>query len=98
MLSVMTSEQYVDGGWSDSGYSNPDYDALFAEQQMTLDDTARQKIIWEMQELVFNDRAYIVMWYDDVLQAYRSDKFTGFIEYPTGVDAFQSLMNVEPVK
>jgi peptide/nickel transport system substrate-binding protein len=98
MLSVMTSEQYVDGGWSDSGYSNPDYDALFAQQQMTLDDTARQKIIWEMQEMVFNDRAYIVMWYDDVLQAYRSDKFTGFIEYPTGVDAFQSLMNVEPVK
>jgi peptide/nickel transport system substrate-binding protein len=98
MLSVMTSEQYVDGGWSDSGYSNPDYDALFAEQQMTLDDTARQKIIWEMQEMVFNDRAYIVLWYDDVLQAYRSDKFTGFIEYPTGIDAFQSLMNVEPVK
>lgn len=98
MLSVMTSEQYVDGGWSDSGYSNPAYDELFAQQQMTLDDTARQKIIWEMQEMLFNDRPYIVLWYDDVLQAYRSDRFSGFIEYPTGIDAFQSLMNVEPVK
>jgi peptide/nickel transport system substrate-binding protein len=98
MLSVMTSEQYIEGGWNDSGYSNPEYDELFAEQQMTIDDTARQKIIWEMQEMLFNDRAYIVLWYDDVLQAYRSDRFTGFIEYPTGIDAFQSLMNVEPVK
>lgn len=97
MLSVMTSEQYVEGGWSDSGYSNPEYDELFAQQQMTLDDTARQKIIWDMQEMLFNDRPYIVLWYDDVLQAYRSDRFTGFIEYPTGIDAFQSLMNVEPV-
>ena len=98
MLSVMTSEQYVEGGWSDSGYSNPVYDELFAQQQQTLDDAARQKIVWEMQEMVFNDRPYIVLWYDDVLQAYRSDRFTGFIEYPTGIDAFQSLMNVEPVK
>ncbi len=98
MLSVMTSEQYAEGGWSDSGYSNPAYDELFAQQQMTIDDAARQKIIWEMQEMVFNDRPYIVLWYDNVLQAYRSDKFTGFIEYPTGIDAFQSLMNVEPVK
>ncbi len=98
MLSVMTSEQYVEGGWNDSGYSNPVYDELFAQQQQTLDDAARQKIVWEMQEMVFNDRPYIVLWYDDVLQAYRSDRFTGFIEYPTGIDAFQSLMNVEPVK
>jgi len=98
MLSVMTSEQYVEGGWSDSGYSNPVYDELFAQQQRTLDDAARQKIVWEMQEMVFNDRPYIVLWYDDVLQAYRSDRFAGFIQYPTGIDAFQSLMNVEPVK
>jgi peptide/nickel transport system substrate-binding protein len=76
----------------------PVYDALYAQQQQALDDAARQKIVWEMQEMVFNDRPYIVLWYDNVLQAYRSDKFTGFIEYPTGIDAFQSLMNVEPVK
>lgn len=98
MLSVMTSEQYEEGGWSDSGYSNPAYDELFAQQQMTLDENERQKIVWEMQEMLFNDRPYIVLWYDDVLQAYRSDRFTGFIEYPTGIDAFQSLMNVEPVQ
>ena len=98
MLSVMTSDQYAEGGWSDSGYSNPEYDRLYAEQQIVLDETERQKIIWQMQEMVFNDRPYIVLWYGNILQAYRSDRFTGFIESPLGIDSFQSLLNVEPVK
>lgn len=98
MLSVMTGEQFVEGGWSDSGYSNPEYDAMYYQQQQVLDQNERQKIVWEMQEMVFNDRPYIVLWYDNVLQAYRSDRFTGFLDYPTGIDAFQSILNVEPVK
>ncbi len=98
MLSVMTSDQYVEGGWSDSGYSNPEYDRLYIEQQKAVKPEERQKIVWEMQEMVFNDRPYIVLWYGNILQAYRSDRFTGFIESILGIDSFQSLMNVEPVQ
>ena len=98
MLSVMTSDQYVEGGWSDSGYSNPEYDQLYAEQQQVLDEAERQKIVWQMQEMVYKDRPYIVLWYGNILQAYRSDRFTGFVESPLGIDSFQSLLNVEPVK
>ena len=98
MLSVMTGDQYVEGGWSDSGYTNADYDQKYLEQQQVLDKTERQKIVWDMQEMVFNDRPYIVLWYGNILQAYRSDRFTGFIESPIGIDSFQSLMNVEPVQ
>lgn len=98
MLSVMTSDQYVEGGWSDSGYSNPEYDQLYAAQQQILDEAERQKIIWQMQEMVYKDRPYIVLWYGNILQAYRSDRFTGFVESPLGIDSFQSLLNVEPVK
>ncbi len=98
MLSVMTSSQYVEGGWSDSGYSNPEYDRLYLEQQKAIEPEERQKIVWKMQEMVFNDRPYIVLWYGNILQAYRSDHFTGFIESLLGIDSFQSLMNVEPVR
>lgn len=99
MLSVLTSDQFVDGGWSDSGYSNPDYDALYLKQQETTDRNERQKIVWQMQEMVFNDRPYIVYWYPDALQAYRSDHFRNFLE--TGVLDIQSsdsLQQVEPVQ
>ncbi len=98
MLSVMTGEQYVEGGWSDSGYSNPEYDQLYLEQQKLLDMNERQKIVWKMQEMVFNDRPYIVLWYGNILQAYRSDRFTGFLESPLGLDSFQSILVVEPVQ
>jgi peptide/nickel transport system substrate-binding protein len=98
ILSVLTTDQFVDGGWSDSGYHNPEYDKLYLEQQRLVDRTARQQVIWRMQELAFNERPYIVLDYEDKLQAYRSDRFTGFIESPLGIESMQSLLSVEPVK
>jgi peptide/nickel transport system substrate-binding protein len=98
MLSVMTSEQFVEGGWSDSGYSNPEYDQLYLDQQTVTDRTERQKIVWQMQDMVFNDRPYVLLYYDDGVEAYRTDRFTGFIESPIGILACISLQQVEPVK
>lgn len=98
MLSVMTSDQYVEGGWSDSGYSNPEYDQLYLDQQQALDENERQKIVWKMQELLFRDKPYIILYYGNDLEAYRSDKFTNFLNSPLGITSFQSLLQVEPVK
>ena len=98
ILSVLTTDQFVSGGWSDSGYHNPEYDQLYLDQQKAIDKTERQQIIWKMQEMAFNDRPYIVLWYEKLLQAYRSDRFTGFIESPLGIDIAQSLVQVKPVK
>lgn len=98
ILSVLTTDQFVSGGWSDSGYHNPQYDQLYLDQQKAIDKNERQRIIWQMQELVFNDRPYIVLYYEKLLQAYRSDRFTGFIESPLGIDIMQSLMQVKPIQ
>ena len=98
ILSVLTTDQFVEGGWSDSGYHNPEYDQLYLDQQQLVDKTARQQAIWKMQEMVFNDMPYIVLFYEDLLQAYRTDRFTGFIESPLGIEATDSLLNVAPVK
>jgi peptide/nickel transport system substrate-binding protein len=98
ILSVMTTDQFVEGGWSDSGYSNPVYDQLYMDQQTILDKNQRQQVIWQMQEMVYNDRPYIVLWYDYMLEAYRSDRFTGFVVSPLAIEAAVSLVQVEPVK
>jgi len=98
ILSVMTTGQFVEGGWSDSGYHDAEYDQLYLDQQQAVDKTERQQMIWRMQEMVFNDRPYITLYYEDQLQAYRSDRFTGFIESPLGIEAGLSLLNVEPVQ
>jgi peptide/nickel transport system substrate-binding protein len=98
ILSVLITDQFVEGGWSDSGYHNPEYDQLYLDQQQLVDKTARQQAIWKMQEMVFNDMPYIVLFYEDLLQAYRTDRFTGFVESPLGIEATESLLNVAPVK
>ena len=48
--------------------------------------------------MVFNDRPYIVLYYEKLLQAYRSDRFTGFIPSPLGIDIAASLVQVKPVE
>jgi peptide/nickel transport system substrate-binding protein len=98
ILSVLTTDQFVEGGWSDSGYHNPDYDKLYLDQQHLVDKTQRQQTILKMQNMVFNDRPYIVLVYENMLQAYRSDRYKGFIVSPQGIESTPSLMNVEPVQ
>ena len=66
------------GGNNDIYYSNPQYDDLYAQQASELDLTKRVDLVDQAQQLFYDDSAYIVMWYQDKLQAYRSDTWTGW--------------------
>ena len=57
VLSVVMCNQY--GGWSDTAYCNPEYDELYKQQGVTIDQDERREIVWEMQEILYNDRPYI---------------------------------------
>jgi peptide/nickel transport system substrate-binding protein len=74
-LSIFTCAETEDGGWSDSGYCNADYDALYHQQSVTLDENARRDIIWQMQQKLFDDKPYIPVVYPQAISAYRSDRF-----------------------
>jgi peptide/nickel transport system substrate-binding protein len=56
-----------------------------------------------MQKMVYDANAYIVTEYYDYLQAYRTDRFTGFVPQPDpdGAILFQygifSYLNIKPV-
>ncbi|MBI3243885.1 MAG: ABC transporter substrate-binding protein [Chloroflexi bacterium] len=100
ILSIMLCDQFVVGGWSDSGYCNSDYDQLYLDQQKSGDPADRQQIIWKMQEMLFKDNPYIVLYNYDDLYAYRSDRFTNFqLDQPNAniTDALV-LQHAEPVK
>jgi peptide/nickel transport system substrate-binding protein len=104
ILSIMLCDQFEVGGWSDSGYCNAEYDQLYLDQQRASDPAQRQALIYKMQELLFRDKPYIVLYNYDSLEAYRSDRFTNFPDFVANpsltvslVSAF-SLSKVEPVK
>jgi peptide/nickel transport system substrate-binding protein len=97
-LSVFTCDQrsYREGGelqpgLSDGFYCNPDYDALYAKQKTQIDPAERAATVKEMQKILYDDVPYLVEYYYDDLQAYRSDRIAGVVRQPApdGVIAFQ---------
>jgi peptide/nickel transport system substrate-binding protein len=98
LLSTMITSE-IPTGMSETGYSNPTYDQLFNQQAITVDPNAREQIVWEMQQIVFDDIVYIIPFYMDAVQAYRTDTFMG---WPVDADKIDladvnSLLLVEPV-
>jgi peptide/nickel transport system substrate-binding protein len=75
ILSTFTSSQC--GTWSDTCYSNPQYDKLYKEQQIAPNPQARQAIVFQMQQLLYKDNPELVLYYDKSLEAYNSTKWTG---------------------
>lgn len=99
LLYVYTSEA-IPTGSSETGYSNAAYDELYAKQQTELDSNTRKDMVWEMQKIVFDDVVYIIPFYDAAVQAYRTDRFTGWITDQPKVELSDvtSLVIIEPVK
>lgn len=108
-LSTFTCGQfsYEDGGTiyaglNDAFYCNKRYDKLYQQQATETDRDARTAIVKEMQLMAYEANAYIVTEYYDYLQAYRSDRYTGFVPQPDpdGAILFQygtySYMNIQP--
>jgi len=83
MLGVPLCSQI--GGNNDVFYCNKQYDALYQQQANTIDPTARKAITDQMQQMYYNDAAYLVMWYQDKLQAYRTDTWSNWSEVPGGI-------------
>ena len=81
MLSVVTCAQY--NGWSDSGYCNEAYDAMYSQQGTTLDQAKRRQLVWAMQDKLFKERPYILLNYENWISAH-SKGWTGFVSSPQG--------------
>ena len=84
ILQVLLTSQFL--SWSDTFYSNAEYDRLFQEQQTTIDPDKRKAIIDQMQQIVYRESPYIILAYDKTLEAYNTDEWEGWVRtpYPDG--------------
>ena len=110
MLSTFTcgARSYEEDGTiyanlSDSFYCNPEYDKLYEQQAQETDFAKRQEIVKQMQQMLYDDAPYLITYYANGLEAYRNDRFTGWVSQPAdnGTLVYQwgswSYFNVEPV-
>ena len=100
ILNVMSSNEI--GNLSDCYYANPEYDKLLKKQATIMDEAERQKVVYEMQKILYEDSPYVVLFYDDNLQAVRTDKYEGWERVPKNGSYFfnggnYNYLNLKPV-
>jgi len=95
---IFTCDQRDEGGWSDSGYCDEEFEQMYKDQGVAFDHETRREIIWKMQEKLFNERPYIVLTYAKNIQAYRNDRFTGFGEDTGDILWKAALLKARPVQ
>ena len=81
LLDILTTSAI--GASSDSFFSNPRYDELMTLQQGEQDPVKRKAYVDEMQQIVYDQAPYHVLFYDEGLHAYRTDRFGGWKLQPT---------------
>jgi peptide/nickel transport system substrate-binding protein len=94
ILSVLTCDQW--GNWSDTGYCNPQYDELYKAQGAEMDPQARLEIVYEMQKMIYEDRPYIMLTYDSIIDA-SSPKWDGFVQTVQGLFGWMSKESLTQV-
>jgi peptide/nickel transport system substrate-binding protein len=106
LLSVLTTGEiptsYTDTtAWSDSFYSNPEYDQMYLDQQKLMDQEERQAMVFEMQRIAYRDCPYINLVYPASLIAYRTDKYENIpdMEVNSGVSpsSFWYYFEITPI-
>ncbi len=101
-LFVFSSEQC--GAWEDGCWKNAKFDALYEQQRGEMDQSARQAIVQQAQQVAYNDIPSVVLAYPNWLEAYRNDRFTGWTPAPgpqgylLPTYNYETLLTVRPVE
>jgi peptide/nickel transport system substrate-binding protein len=78
------------GSSSDSQYCNPEYDRLYDEQTAAQTAAERKTILAQMQNILYDQAVYDIVFYDPNLAAYRTDRFAGWQNQPANGTPFFS--------
>ncbi len=96
-LSVPLCSQY--GDWNDTGYCNPDYDALYDLQGTQVNESQRLATVYKMQQILAHDLPYIVLGYKNTITAY-DKSWAGFeftIYGPYNALSITSMVNAHRI-
>jgi ABC-type dipeptide transport system, periplasmic component len=83
LLDVFLANQ-TETGTSDSGYNNSAYDALYGQMITATNYTTVYKDAYELQQMLYQDLPYIMLYYVKSIEAYNSQAFTGYFDNMTG--------------
>lgn len=71
--------------WPTTTYSTPEYDALFVQQQQTLDEAQRKALVFELQEIVANDLPVYGLYHPLIWCVFNPEKLDTYFYTKNGV-------------
>ena len=70
----------IDSGFSETGYCNPDVRRALRRSRRSSSTTMRAStMIHQMQQILIDDVPYIIPYYPQEIEAWRTDTFTGWL-------------------
>lgn len=69
-------------GTPDTFLCDPRYDALYRDQRAEFDPAARSDLVKQAEQRFYDDATGLILFYPNSLEAYRSDRFSGFLTQP----------------
>ena len=71
--------------YNDASWCDPEYDAEYEAQNTELDREAREEIVHRMLRRMYDAAVYNVLYYEGDQQAYRTDRFEGWVHQPADI-------------
>jgi peptide/nickel transport system substrate-binding protein len=85
-LSYFTCDQVTTDAnnilYNDANWCSEEYDRLYQQQKVELDPERRREIVHEMLLMFYEAAPYAVLFEDADVQAYRTDRFEGWVKQP----------------
>jgi hypothetical protein len=82
-------------GYNYAGYQNASFDEIIDLARSTSDDAVKKKAIFDAQAAIGYDLPIDVLYFRTNIEAYRSDRFTGWVTGATGsIFCWESIMNI----
>lgn len=81
---AFSSAHMPPNGYNRGHYSNPTLDALIAKERIEMDREKQKALIWQIQQILYDDEPYFNLWFNDEVCVYRSDRVMNVNLDPTG--------------
>jgi peptide/nickel transport system substrate-binding protein len=93
LLGMETSDNI--GYWGVTYWADTEYDDLWYQQATTIDRDARKAVVWQAQQRMYMQSPLIPLAYQQVLQAYRSGDWDGWVRSPANGGVVMTWYNNE---
>jgi ABC-type transport system substrate-binding protein len=84
-------------GWNMSGYHREEFDRIADASRSAMDMRQRQALVYRMQEIIAEDVPYLPLYCPKMVEAVRTDTFSGWVPMLEGIGNNWSFCQLKPV-